>query len=85
MWGKGEGTLLEKGCLLPSSTPPPLIPQRLLTGGEAARRESPVSLLIKIGKGRSKHFERPFVWARERKEVRGRDRMRQMILKEISV
>ena len=45
----------------------------------------PVSLLIKIGKSRSKHFERPFVWARERKEVRGRDRMRQMILKEISV
>lgn len=39
MWGKGEGTLLEKGCLLPSPTPPPLILPRLLTGGEAARRE----------------------------------------------
>ena len=42
MWGKGEGTLLEKGCLLPSPTPPPLILPRLLTGGEAARRESPL-------------------------------------------
>ena len=40
--GEGrKGTLLEKGCLLPSSTPPPLILPRLLTGGEAARRESP--------------------------------------------
>ena len=47
-----------------------------------------VDLAVRLGKVLSLihiYFERPFVWARERKEVRGRDRMRQMILKEISV
>ena len=44
--GEGrKGTLLEKGCLLPSPTPPSLILPRLLTGGEAARRESPFHCL----------------------------------------
>jgi len=37
--GEGRRGLSEERPLLPSPTPPPLIPQRLLTGGEAARRE----------------------------------------------
>ena len=65
MWGKGEGTLLKKGCLLPSPTPPPLILPRLLTGGEAARRESPLRGYMVNKTGRPGQSGRPVLfWER---------------------
>ena len=37
--GEGRGKLSEESFPLPSPEPPPISFQRLLTGGEAARRE----------------------------------------------
>ena len=47
--GEGRRGLSSESPLLPSPTPPPLIPKRLLTGGEAARRE--VLLEKGVGEG----------------------------------